>query len=182
MQIEDGLGTGQRVHVVEEGCMCTKAIAIPFGMHVNIDKQEAYSAIIEKTPTGAGDCFFYIKNNSDSDMYITSLTAAAATDETIQLKINDTGIPAGTTANVLVNRNAGSGKLADATVYDGVDITALSGGSVIEQFVIDGATGSKKFRYDGKCIIPKNHTFTLYAVTGAIALVVSLGLVFHESC
>lgn len=113
-------------------------------------------------------------------MYVCSLTASAATDETIQIKVKDIGTPAGTTVNTPVNRNAGSGKVADVDCYDGVDITGLSGGSVIEQFEFDGNTGSTKFRYSSCIIIPKNHVLTLYAVTGAIALKVSLSLMFHD--
>ena len=180
MIIEDGHGTGNKVQVNNEGCMCAKCVTIPFGMHINNEKQEAYSVIIEKTPTAADDCFFYIINNSDLDMYVCTLTASAATDETIQINIKDTGTPAGTADNIPVNRNAGSGKLADVAAYDGVDITGLSGGSVIEQFDIDGATGSKTFRYESCIIIPKNQTFTLYAVTGGIALKTSLSILFHD--
>lgn len=180
MKIEDGHGTGSKVQVNTEGCLCTKAITIPFGQHINSEHQEAYSVIINKTPTAANDCFFYIKNNSDTNLYICSLTASAATDETIQMKVKDTGTPAGTTVNTPVNRNIGSGKVADVTCYDGVDITGLSGGSIIEQFEFDGNTGSKKFRYDSCIIIPKNHVLTLYAITGAIALKVSLSLMFND--
>ena len=177
MMIEDGHGTGEKAKV-EDGYLNTKSICKHFEQFVNESNQEVYSIIIEKTPTGAGDCFLYIKNNSDEDMYISSLTASSATDETIRLYIKDTGTPAGTTANVPVNRNAGSAKVADVTCYDGVDITGLSGGLLVEQFIIDGNTGSHKYRYNSSLIIPKNQTFTLYAVTGAIALVVSLSIAF----
>lgn len=181
MIVEDGRGSGQKAHVTGEGCICTRAVGIHFLQHINEVHQEVYTAVIEKTPTAAGDCFFYIMNNSDEDMYISSMTGAAAADETVRLYINDTGTPAGTTENVLVNRHAGSGKLADVTAYDGVDITGLSGGSMVEQFVIDGAIGSQKWRYNSGIIIPKNHVCTLKAVTGAIALTISLSIAFHNS-
>lgn len=180
MMIEDGQGTGDRTHVNANGCLCVRATTIHFLQRVNELHQEAYTAIIEKTPTAAGDCFFYIINNSTDDMYISSMTAAVATDETIQLYINDVGTPAGTTANTLVNRNAGSGKAADCTAYDGVNITGLSGGKKVEQFAVDGNIGSQKWRYSSCIIIPKNHTFTLYATTGAIALSISLGIAFYK--
>ena len=179
MILEDGHGTGIKVKVVDSGYLSARATCIHFEQYINEVDQEVYSVIIEKVPTAVGDCFFYIKNNSDKDMYIASLTAAAATDETIQLYIKDEGIPAGTTANIPINRNAGSGKLADVTCYDGVDITGLSNGSLVEQFAIDGGTGSHKYRYNSALIIPKNQTFTLYAITGAIALTVSLSLAFY---
>lgn len=179
MIIEDGHGTGNKVNVTDEGCMCSKAVTIHYEQHINIEKQEAYSALVSKTPTAAGDCFFYIKNNSDDNMYICSITLSAATDETIQIKIKDTGTPAGTTLNTLVNRNAASGKEADVTAYDGVDITALTGGSVVEQIDVDGGTGSEKYRWNSCFIIPKNQTLTLYAVTGGIAIKATVGIFFH---
>ena len=179
MMIEDGHGTGYKVHITDEGCMCSKAVTIDFGQHVNVDFQEAYSAIISKTPTAAGDCFFYIVNNGDNDMYVRSITYSAATDETIQVIIKDTGTPAGTTANTLVNRNASSGKQADVTAYDGIEITGLSGGSVVDQIDVDGTVGSKKLRWDSAIVIPKNQTLTMCAVTGGIAVKAVLGIVFH---
>lgn len=181
MIIEDGRGSGQKAHVTDEGCVCTRAVGIHFLQHINEVHQEVYTALVAKTPTAAGDCFLYIMNNSDEDMYISSMTGAAATDETVQLKINDTGTPAGTTENIMVNRHAGSGKLADVTCYEGEDITGLSGGSTVEQFVIDGAIGSQKWRYHSAIIVPKNHVFALYAVTGGIALTISLSIAFHNS-
>lgn len=180
MIIEDGHGSGMKVQVTESGQLVAKCTSIHFLQHINETDQEVYTAIIEKTPTGAGDCFFYMKNNSSSDIYISSMTAAAATDETIQLFVNDSGTPAGTTVNTLVNRNAGSGKTADCIAYDGVDITGLSGGTMVEQFKVDGGIGSQKWRYNSCIIIPKNYIFTLYAVTGAIALTVSLGIAFYS--
>lgn len=180
MKIEDGHGTGSKVQVNTEGCLCTKAVTIPFGQHINSEYQETYSIIINKTPTGADDCFLYVKNNSDKDLFVCSLMASADTDETIQIKIKDIGTPVGGSTNTPVNRNAGSGKVADITCLDGVDITGLSGGSIVEQFVFDGNAGSEKFRYNSCIIIPKNHVLTLYAVTGAIALKVSLSLIFHD--
>lgn len=179
MMIEDGHGTGNKTEVSGEGRLHTKAVIVHFEQHVNELYQETFTALVESTPTGAGDCFFYIKNNSEKNMYINSLTAAADTDETVQIKIKDIGTPVGTTVNTLVNRNAASGKTADVTSYNGVDITGLSGGSVVEQFVIDGGTGSHKWWYNSSIIIPKNQTLSLYAVTGAIALKVSLSVSFH---
>ena len=53
---------------------------------------------------------------------------------------------------------------------------------MVEQFTIDGAIGSQKWRYNSAIIIPKNHVFSLYAVTGGIALLISLGISFQNEC
>ena len=182
MIIEDGHGTGSKVKVGEEGCLNAKAVTVPMQQHINEQDGESYSVIIDKTPTGAGDCFFYIKNNSDKDMFVTSGKISAATDETVRIKLKDVGTPVGGTANVPVNRNAGSGKKADVTCQDGVDITGLSGGEIVEQVDVDGAVGSVKYPWASGLIIPKNQTLTMYAVTGAIALKSTLSIAFHTPC
>lgn len=181
MIIKDGRGTSEAAQVTEEGCLCAKAITLPMAQHINIEHQEAYSIIIDKTPTAAGDCFLYLRNDSDLNMYVTSGKISAATDETVRVKLKDVGTPVGGTANVPVNRNAGSGKLADVTCQDGVDITGLSGGEIVEQVDVDGAVGSVKYEWESTFIIPKNQTLTMYAVTGGIALKSTLSIAFHKN-
>lgn len=176
MIVEDGHGTGNTMKVVD-GYALVEAKDIPFEQYIN-ENGDAYKAIVSNTPTGAADCFLYIKNNDSKNMYVSSITLNAATDETIQIKVKDVGTPAGTSANTLVNKNAGSGNLADVTCYEGVNITALSGGSVVEQVSVYGATGSRTFTFNSKIIVPKNTVLSLYAVTGAIAISVSLDIVF----
>jgi hypothetical protein len=180
MNLEDGKGTGYKAEVDNENNLHTLAIATTLQHHINHEHQELYSIVVSKTPTGAGDCFLYIKNNSDDDMLVCALSAYAATDESIQVKHGDTGTTSGGTANVPVNRNAGSGKTADCTCEDGVDITGLSGGSVVDEVAVDGATGTRKHIWRSDIILPKNATMSLYAVTGAIALKVTLTVAFHS--
>lgn len=182
MIIKDGHGTGNTVKVGIEGCLNAKAVTVPFQQHINDEDGEGYSVIVSKTPTADGDCFLYIKNNGDGNMYVSSGKISAATDETVQVKIKDVGTPAGGTANVPINRNAGSGKLADVTCQDGENITGLSGGSVVEQVDVDGAVGSVRYPWNSAIIVPKNQTLSLYAVTGGIALKATLSISFHLSC
>lgn len=182
MIIEDGHGSGSKAKVSSEGCLQVKAVTLSFQQHVNSEEGESYSVIVSKTPTGANDCFLYIQNNSDVDMYVSSGKISAATDETVQVKLKDTGTPAGTTVNTPVNRNAGSGKLADVTCYDGENITGLTGGEVVEQVDVDGAVGSVKYEWGSALIIPKNQVLSMYAVTGAIALKATLSISFHGQC
>jgi hypothetical protein len=105
----------------------------------------------------------------------------AAATETVQVKIRDTGTVGGTHAVLVpVNRNAGSGKVADVTCESGVDITGLSGGDVVDELV--AGADMYRWKWQSGLIIPKNRTVSLYAVTGAIAIKATLGFCFLCPC
>ena len=181
MQIEDGGRTSTKAIVTTEGCLCTRAIAVPYAFHTNSQHQEAYSIIIEKTPTAAGDCFFYIKNNSEKNMIGINVTLAVdTTAEVVQMWGNVQGTPAGTTVNTPVNLNLSSGKAADVTCYDGVDITGLSGGGKAFDFKVAPDESSKVFKTETYVIFPKNSTMALYATTGGINIHCMLTMIFHD--
>ena len=181
MIIEDGHGTGYKAQVSNEGCLCTKSIAIPFAFHVNHEHQEAYSIIVEKTPTAAGDCFFYIKNNSESDMIGVDITLAVDINpEVIELWGGVQGTPTGTTVNTPINLNLASGKKADVTCYDGVDITGLVGGGKAFEFRMEPDKSSVVYKTDTYVIMPKNATFALFAKNGGINIHCMMTIVFHD--
>lgn len=172
-------GTGQSVTI--GGMAINKAICQTITEHSNQHEEESYSAVISATPTGAGDCFFYITNDSDIEAVVTSLKLWAAAAETIQVKIRDVGIVGGTHAALIpVNRHAGSGKVADVTCESGVDITGLSGGDIVDELVV--GTTMWKWEWQSGLIIPKNRTVSLYAETGAIAIKATLGFCFLCPC
>lgn len=173
--------TGIGQSVTKGGMAVSKAICQSITEHSNQHEEESYSAVISVTPTGAGDCFFYITNDSDIEAVVTSLKLQSATAETIQVKIRDTGTVGGTHAALVpVNRHAGSGKIADVTCESGVDITGLSGGDIVDVLV----SGADMWRWEWQSglIIPKNRTVSLYAVTGAIAIKATLGFCFLCPC
>jgi hypothetical protein len=172
-------GSGQSVTV--GGMAVTKAICQSLTEHSNHHEEESYSAVISATPTGAGDCFFYITNDDDKDMVVTSLKLYSGAAETIQVKIRDTGTVGGTHAALIpVNRNAGSGKIADVTCESGVDITGLSGGDIVDELI--AGTTMYRWEWQSGLIIPKNRMFSLYVVTGAIAIKATLGFCFLCAC
>jgi len=179
MMIEDGTGSGQKVEVNAENCMCCKSVTVPFQQHVNEDLEEAYSIVVAKTPTAAGDCFLYLKNTSNNPLMICKAKVYTAADEFVQVKVGDTGVPAGGAANTPINRNFGSGHTADCTCLDGVDITNLAGGAVVEDAFFDGAVSMNQIEWQSMLILPKNSVATFYAVNGAIALKMTLSILFH---
>lgn len=181
MLIEDGKGTGYKAQITAENRMAVNAVDTFLQQHINQAHSELYSVVISKTPTGAADCFFYLKNESDSDLMIFSLNGhVAAADESIQIKLGDSGTATDGSANTPVNRNVGSGKTADCTCEDGVNITGLSGGSVVDEICLNSDVDSLKYRWESGLLLPKNGVLTLYAVTGALALKVTLTIGFHE--
>lgn len=182
MIIEDGHGTGVAVGVCNEGYLKVDSVGIPYAFHVNKDHKEAYSIIVEKTPTAAGDCFFYIQNNSEINMIGVDITLAVdTTAEIIELWGGVVGTPGGTTVNTPINLNLGSGKKADVTCYDGVDITGLVGGGKAFEFRIEPDKSSQVYKTDTYVIMPKNSTFALYATTGGINIHCMMTIVFHNS-
>lgn len=177
--IKDGSGSGYLAKVTSENKLTTEAITEDIVAHVNEIEEQAYSVVVSQTPTGAGDCFCYVKNSSSLDLTLCSITLAAASDETIQIKIRDTGTPTNGTTYTPVNRNSGSTNVASGTFQTGNDITGLSGGSVVDQFFLKGGNTSRKYFWQSHIIIRPNDTLTFYAVTGAIAIKMSFTIYYR---
>jgi hypothetical protein len=179
--IKDGSGQGYLAKVTSENKLTTQAITEDIAAHVNKIEEQVYSVIVSQTPTGAGDCFCYVKNSSALDLTLRSITLAVASDETIQVKIRDIGTPAGGTTYTPVNRNSGSTSTASGIFQTGNDITGIYSGSVVDQFFLKGGNSSKKYFWQSHIIIRPNDTLTFYAVTGAIAIKMSFTIYYHEN-
>lgn len=173
----DGAGMG----VNDDGYGKVSAVSHNLQFRANLFMQNSYNAVISVTPTGAGDCFFYLKNDDSSDLIINTIKLYSASSEQVQFKFGDSGTIGGTHAALTpVSKNAGSGKVADVTCESGVDMTGLSGGSIIEH--IYTSTTMQRWFWDSTLILPKNRILTLYAVTGAVALQASIGFFFCDLC
>ena len=180
LQIDDGKGRGYRAAVTNENLLQTNSVTISLDLHSNLVHQESYSILYAKTPTGAGDCFLYVKNNDDSDLTISTIKFRSASAESVQVKFNDVVTTlVGTTVNTPVNRNARSGHLANITCYDGNDITGLSGGTVVDQLFVGTGNQTTFFSWDSCLILPKSSVLTLYAVTGGVALNMTVSCYFE---
>lgn len=173
--------SGVAQSVTQGGMASEKAICLPYMEYINRQEEQAYNAVISVTPTGAGDCFFYFTNDNVADVIVSSLRLQSASAENVQVKLGDSGTVGGTHAALTpVNLNAGSGKVADVTCESGVDITGLSGGSIVDE-IVAGAT-MLNWEWSSGLILPKKHTLSLYAVTGAVALKAILSFCFMCSC
>jgi hypothetical protein len=180
MLIEDGKGRGYKAAVTPENKMDVCAVVRTIDLFCNQAKGISYSLLISQTPTGAGDCFCYIKNNDEKDVVVSSIKLYAATDEVFTVKLNDTGTSSGGSAASPVNRKAGCGNVADITCETGNDITGLSGGDAVETIFVNGDESSNRYEWLSCLIIPKNHTMTLYVTNGAIAIRATLSMHFCE--
>ena len=135
--------------------------------------------VVSQTPTGPGNCFCYVKNSSSLSLILNSITLAATSDETVQIKIRDIGTPVGGTAYTPVNRNSGSANTASGTFLTGNNITGLSSGSIVDQFFLKTGDSSGKYFWQSNIIIRPNDTVTFYAVTGAIAIKMSYTIYYR---
>lgn len=179
MYIEDGAGSGRKAKVNGNQNLHTHATTTTVEHIVNHVDGEAYHLLFNQTPTGANDCFLYLKNNSDStDICVEGIWFRVASAEQILIKLGDAGTTSGGSAATPVNCNAGSGKVADGTFETGNDITGLSGGSTVEKYWLAN-TATAHFNFEQDIIIPKNGVLTMYAVTGAVAVAGTIVFNFH---
>ncbi len=180
MEIRDA-STNKSMEVTSEGRAKVLALSVPLGHHINHDHGDAYTINVSVTPTGAGDCFFYMKNLSETDIIIEKICLYVAADDIISLNISDTGTPVGGTDVTPVNCHAQEGRQAEGTFQYGVDITGLSGGKLLHRFFFNGGDTSKEFNFNNNIILPKNSTLTLWATTGNAVVMFTIPIFYHEA-
>lgn len=172
--IRDGQGKGYLAGVSGENRLLVGGISVSKEHHTNFEHADAYNMLFTVTPTGAGDCFLYMKNESDFPIICEGFNVQAASNEIITIKLAVTGTPGGGAVMAPANLTAGSGNKAVGVFQTGNDITGLSAGITVAQYAI-GASNDSDFRnFDADLMIPRNQTLAMYATTGAIAL---LGMV-----
>lgn len=180
-QIRDGTGSGKLAKVNTYNQLVTRAISGSVEHWVNHDQGLCYNLLFDQTPTGAGDCFLYVKNtSSDYDVVIEGFTCAVGSAEQILVKLNDTGTPSGGSTATPVNLNSGSGNSAVGTFQTGNDITGLSGGSTADKIWFTSA-GTESYNFEQDMVLGVNGVFTLYAVTGAVNVRGTLILRYESS-
>jgi hypothetical protein len=173
MYFDDGTGKGYRAKVDKHNRLWVNSLDENKDVQVNRVDGEAYAAYFAVNPDGDGDCFFYLKNNDDKDLIIPGIWLQLSAAEEVYFNIGATGNAAKTSgADIIpVNLNAGSGNVASVTCYsnigDGaVDITGLSGGSNFHYIWFNAAGDSKYFEFPQRVVVPKNKTFSIWAVDG----------------
>ena len=183
--VNDPNGTPQTVN--SEGRAFVHAVTSHEAHHSNHDDGQAYSCSFPCTDTGdVNMCIGYLKNDSDIDLIITEIMiVTGVADTTISFRFGETGTPANTTAVTPVNRNAGSGNLADVTAYvsDGAAAAlGLTGGSTVFSYTVLAAGQSQHVEIISGFIIPKNKILTIFCDKDSEGadVRVGLGINFHS--
>ncbi len=187
MIIEDGSGTGRTAKIDGENRLHTESLSTTVERHANQVEGSAYNVLFAVTPAGADDMLFYLKNNSETDLVVEGIWWQAASAEQVYYNVGDTGTPGGASKADITpaNLNAGSGKNADVTCISrtadaAVDIEGVSGGVTIQKLWLTSAA-TTIFNCEQDIVIPKNQTFTIYAVAGSIALRGTVAFHFHNA-
>ena len=173
MIIENGGNTGHKLVVTSEGRAKAACVSASIEHHSNHTHGLAYNAVFAVNPDGAGDCFFYLKNNAEDDLCVEGFWITTSDAEEIYVNIGDTGTAVKTNGADItpVNLNAGSGNTADVTCYsnisDGaVDITGLTAGRTVNKYWLTAASDTQFFNFESDLIIPKNYSYSMYALGG----------------
>lgn len=160
------LPAGMRV-CADKGRAWTDSIIRYQELETNESDQDCYTLLFDKTPTGAGDYFVYMLNSHPSKLLVVPelRCKAATTDEEIQIVLGATGTPVGGTDTTPANHytNSPNSATGDGTFQTGVDITGLSGGTVVEHITINADAGTQEFFWRSGFVVSKNQVFALKA-------------------
>ena len=179
--IRDGKGTGYLAGVNGENRMLVEAITQTIEHHANQHDQLAFNLVFQQTPTGANDCFCYIKNGSSVDMVFEGMWIRVASDETVLVYLRgQEETIAGHSAATPANLYGGSGNIAAGTFRTGNDITGLTNEVLINRFYIAGGNESKSINFEQDIILPKNQIISFYAATGSIEIDGTIILHYHS--
>jgi len=177
--IEDGTGGGYLSKIDSHNRLRTYSVIENEASYIAEEHQQAYNWIINVTPAGAGDVFGYMKNTFKNVLVISEIKIYVATNESIQIKFDDVGTPVGGSTSTPTNMYAKSGNTADGIFQTGTNITGLSGGYVVEHLFIDGGTNMQSYTWCSGLLLPKNGIATFYAITGGIAINMSICFHYH---
>jgi len=168
MKIEDGTGGGTSAMVDSNNMLRCRTVMNEFECWITSMLEGAYSVVVNHLDVDVDDgCFLYIKNTGNDTLRVGRARIAVDGPMDIYVRVDDDGTRNDANTITPVNRNAGSGNEAPATVESGFNLAAgaatLSGGSEIERFVFWDADDNREVDFVGKIAIPKNHTLTFWA-------------------
>jgi len=179
LTIEDGKGSGGQAEV-KGNKLLVSGIFASLEHYANHSEGQAYNLVFSATPTGAGDCFLYFKNE-DPNYYasVEGIYLKMAADDSIEIKLLDEGTPVGGNELTPVNLNTAVGNKAIGVFQDGADITGLSGGKTALKLHHASSAGGSYFNFNQDIILGPNGTLTLYAGTGTVLIEGHIPFSFH---
>lgn len=169
--LRDGKGRGYLAEVTEENRIKTAAVSRSKEHDANLTYGESYNLVMTgQTPTGADDCFLYIKNTGTRNLVFEGFGIYCASNEKIYGKLGQIGTPAGGTDTIPANLNGGSGNAAPGVYQLGNNITGLSGGRTFMEYRIPANNATNIVNFESDIVLQPNQVFTVYASTGGILL------------
>lgn len=167
---------GAVANVSQDSQLEAFAVSEPEDKFIN-QRGGVHSIYFSVTPAGAGDYFYYLKNNGTSDLNITDIRIKSSVATTIYYDYV-TGTPTyvtGTDAQDC-NRNLGSSRLLNAESKYDTDITGLNFEGVLFFERCASADTRYKLTTSSNIIIPQGKAiaFRREAATGLIEAVVSV--------
>jgi len=189
MIIHGGTGNGYSAKVDSNNRLHTRAVTESVEHVVNKDVGRAYSCPFSQSPTAADDCIFYMVNSSADDIVVNGFELSvinATADDSLYVKIGNSGTRNSATALTPVSLNAGSGISADGTFEKGADLdggsATLTGGSEVYRYVLAGITdiSAKTINFGQNIILPKNKAITMW-VGGSAAGTYYVSVDFYYS-
>jgi hypothetical protein len=183
--IEDGSGDGFRAKVDNENRLHTHSVSQSLEHHTNTVHGDSYNFIFSGlTASGTNSCVLYIKNISDNTIMFEGITLRAASDEIIEIALNNVGTVIYGTNVTPANINAGSSNQAEGVFQTSTGSTAMAGittGTTILKYFISGGGSSNNYNFEQDVILPKNRVLTMYCVNGNIQVDGFLAFFFHHT-
>ena len=178
-QIEDGKGTGNQAEVKSNKLLVSGVFSTQ-EHYANHNQGKAFNLLFNATPTGAGDCFLYMKNEDpEYALSIEGLWLKMEADDFIDVKINDLGTPVDGNDITPVNLNSISASQAIGTFQSGNDITGLSGGKNAHKLFHVNTKESIYRNFNMDIVLGNNGTLSLYAGAGTVAIYGTLVFNYH---
>ncbi len=178
MRIVDGTGEGYAARVTPDKRLDVSARSDDRMYYASRDNGLSFFYYSDVTPTGADDVFCYIQNTSPTRaLVIRWIRAYCASAEAIDIYVGETGTLVGGTAITPVNLNPSSGHTAEGTFEEGVNITGLSGGNLLDRIRLEA--GVDAFTNFNGLILGQSNTFTLHTFTGTAATEVTIGFYYE---
>ena len=180
MRLQDGGGTGQEAIVDSEGRLYGFATVEEEDKHTNKHAGKVWSYPFTVTPVGAGDYFFYFKNTSNTNAYLTDVRIYAPTAEVVGLHVVS-GTASYTAGSDItgVNRNTGSALSLSATVKSDTNTTGLTDDGEL-YFQVCEAGKLSHMKSSANIVIAAGAAIALKATNGAIALKCMVSIVGAE--
>jgi hypothetical protein len=180
--IKDGTGAGFLAEVTAQNRLSVTAVTETENKDINERTGGSYLLYIDITPTGALDNCLYMKNTSADNMFINWYRVWSGTNaDAIDIYRNMVGTPAGTTIVTPVNMNFGSNDSATGDFYEGVDITGLSGGNLLDRLRLSGDGKDVVDGYPGDIIVPRGSNISFQAVTGTFPLEITISFYYKAA-